>query len=186
MRQLRCEAHDAAMELDWCSTRVTHYGETQAHLAHCAYAHCTHAGSKCVWLYDGSKDGIFNLSGSEMFTHHFLANLSDQIYLGGTPFHARAQQMLEQEGRVTDDDAQNMVSEPLLIEAFFGYVDLLTDLPKPCCDICGQYPMGLIVDGTGLAVFQERLQKLKGFTHPSGATVPATKVSQRTGEGGGG
>jgi hypothetical protein len=138
VQQLRCQAHDAAMELDWCSTRVTHYGETQAHLAHCAYAHCTHAGSKCVWLYDGSMDGIFNLSGSEMFTHHFLANISDQIYQGGTPFHARAQQMLEQEGRVTDDAAQNMVSAPLLIEAFFGYVDLLTHLPKPCCDICGQ------------------------------------------------
>jgi hypothetical protein len=88
--------------------------------------------------------------------------------------------MLEQEGRVTDDAPQNIVSDKLLIEAFFGYVDLLTDLPKPCCDICGQFPWGIIVDGTGLAVFKERLEALKDFGRPTGATVPSCKVRQQS------
>jgi hypothetical protein len=82
VQQMSCDQHQASMQLGWCETRITHTGDVQTHLAHCAYAQCTHSGTehKCRWLYDGQDDDMFNFSGSEMFTHHFMAHMADQLF----------------------------------------------------------------------------------------------------------
>jgi hypothetical protein len=103
--------------------------------------------------------------------HYFLADLLDELHISGNSFNTMRERMLSREQRCTDDQPRHIISLTCLIRAFFGYVQLLTDLPVACCSVCGTWPFGLIADGMSLQVFAKHLQALAGVTQPTGATV---------------
>jgi hypothetical protein len=152
-------------------------------LAHIAMVNCCCSDDRCIFVYDGAEDGMCNLCNTELFTHFFLADLLDELHISGNSFNTMRKRMVSREKRCMDNQPRHIISLPYLLRAFFGYIQLLTDLPVACCSICSKWPFGLIADGMSLQVFAKHLQHLAGVTQPSGATVPKQQVGHMMLEG---
>ena len=173
---LRCSVHGSPLRLIWQNTRILHTGSDRVVYGHVGMVYCDPpCEGHCLHVYDGAADHIFNACNSDMFTHHALAECVSKLRLSGCSFNAMRQEAVEFEART--DDAQNVPCLASYLNAFFGWLPLLTDLPVVECPLCGTYPFALIVDGMGLSVMSKRLKDLPGFGQPTGATVPATEVS---------
>jgi hypothetical protein len=121
----------------------------------------------CSHVYDGSQDDLFNLNNSELFTHRMLINCLHDVRYKGSSFNAIREVALAHQRALPASAQEAIVSLPVFLRAFFGYTELLTELPGFTCKICGQYPAAIIVDGTGYKLFDKHLQPMRSFGHPS-------------------
>jgi hypothetical protein len=138
---------------------------------------CTVADGQdpCTHVYDGDKDDLFNLNNSELFTHRMLINCLNDVRYKGSSFNAIRQVAQAQQRALPPDFQQAMVSLPLFLRAFFGFMELLTELPGFVCEICGEFRAAIIADGTGYKVFDRHLQPLRSFGHPSHGEQPRVR-----------
>lgn len=98
----------------------------------------------CRITYDGAHDELFNLTNTELFTHHFLASLLAHVDNHGASFSAARKVIIDCENLLPHGIQQRVVTLPLVIEAFFEYINLLHNLPGCNCPICGQYLVAIL------------------------------------------
>ena len=162
----RCEAHGKQCQLQTYSSRISDWTNGSKHVV-VLMGSCTHNEAPCFFCYDGNDDEVFNLSNTEMFTHTMMCQMLYHVYSSGSSFNALRETMVSMEMLLPRDQQRAVVSLPVLIDAFFDFTALLTDLPGCTCPICGQYPIALIGDGTGYKVFEKQLEGAHGFGHPT-------------------
>ena len=164
-----CAEHTAPYKITRHKARVTDGATNDLKYCDVFSVCCTVADGRepCTHVYDGDQDDLFNLNNSELFTHRMLINCLNDVRYKGSSFNAIRQVALAQQRALPPDRQQAMVSLPLFLRAFFGYIELLTELPGFICEICGEFPAAIIADGTGYKVFDRHLQPLRSFGHPS-------------------
>jgi hypothetical protein len=173
-QELRCPAHSEPYVVTRHRARVMD-GTNALQYCDVFSVSCTAAGDGCCkHVYDGNQDDMFNLNNSELFTHKMLINNLFDIRYKGCSFNAIREVMMVQQRVLPLELQECIVSLPLLIRAFFGFLEILTDLPGFTCKICGEYPAAIIADGTGYKVFDSHLQPLESFGHPTHGELPRT------------
>jgi hypothetical protein len=164
-----CSTHNQPYTITRHRARVTD-GTTNP-MQHCeVFSLCCNVADgsvPCSHVYDGNQDDVFNLNNSELFTHRMLINCLHDVRYKGSSFNAIREVVLAQQRALPTSSQEAIVSLPVFLRAFFGYTELLTELPGFTCKVCGQYPAAIIVDGTGYKLFDKHLQPMRSFGHPS-------------------